>query len=621
MGGGLMQLVAYGAQDIYLTGNPQITFFKVVYRRHTNFSMESIKQTFSGTPDYGGNSTCTISRNGDLIYRIWLEHVPHINKPKLNIPKWITTDTGPDSGDTENISPTIHGFVPNYGHALIKEVELEIGGQTIDKQTGQWMQSWSDLTNFNPETLGFAERLNLAESSSANIYNDFSSSLTESNGLSGYPISSDKSNPYVGNLDTKSKTLFQKMTGISNESGISCKSLDPSGLGGDENSNVGLLRGNANQLYFGINGGAKVLDYACNSGDDTAKSERIFIPLQFWFCRNIGLALPLIALQYHEVKIKLTLSELDKLYGYSGCFKRADTGGAENAEPAAPNYGCTGATVSPPTKGNNTQFDLWVDYIYLDTDERRRFAQVSHEYLIEQVQYKEEPITITNGNDQNFDIDLKFNHPIKEMIWFARNTQSYLFGNLPAIITDSTHQATHSSEQVYPLLVNADGDDLASGSDTISTVSQGDGHEDGGDLTHAGHIIFKNVNSIARQHGSATFLSDLSDRNDASWQLMLNGHDRFAKRTTKYFTRTQVRDYHTGQGGIYNKDSISIYSFALKPEEHQPSGTCNFSRIDKAQLKGENIKYPRGANELSIYAVNYNVLRIMSGMGGLAYSN
>ena len=127
MGGGLMQLVAYGAQDIYLTGNPQITFFKVVYRRHTNFSMESIQQTLSGASGYGKSQTATIARNGDLVHKMYVEHT---FTPKA---------AGADIAN-------------NYGHALIRECELEIGGQRIDKHYGRWMQIWSDLTEYNPVT-------------------------------------------------------------------------------------------------------------------------------------------------------------------------------------------------------------------------------------------------------------------------------------------------------------------------------------------------------------------------------------------------------------------------------------------------------------------------------------
>jgi hypothetical protein len=220
------------------------------------------------------------------------------------------------------------------------------------------------------------------------------------------------------------------------------------------------------------------------------------VPLQFWFCRNPGLALPLIALQYHEVKVVMKI-------------------GGQTA---------TGANVAA-----GQEVSLWVDYIYLDTDERRRFAQVSHEYLIEQLQ--KNTLSATKSNT------LTFNHPVKELVWTAG-----------------------TSSDVTPAKPN---------------------------LNESG-----------------------------TWKLVLNGQDRMASRRRNYFTRTQVWQHHTGFGGVTTRDSIAVYSFALKPEEHQPSGTCNFSRIDNAQLVcSEN------AVAGNVYAVNYNVLRIMSGMGGLAYSN
>ena len=368
-----MQLVAYGAQDIYLTGNPQITFFKVVYRRHTNFSMEAIQQTWNGAvTNSPSRVTATISRNGDLVHRMYIE--------------------------TDN---SFNGGTANSGAALINEVELEIGGQKIDKHYGHFMETWAELTEPNPSgTVGAAA------------------------GTTG--------------------TQFQNMSG-----------------------------------FGGVASGQK---------------RKAWIPLFFWFCRNPGLALPLIALQYHEVKVILQTTQVSTL----------------------------------------AEANLWCDYIYLDTDERRRFAQVSHEYLIEQLQY--ESCTASNGQDINF------NHPVKELIWTGDWD-----GNQHADLTDST------------------------------------------------------------------------------WQLKLNGHDRFAPRNIRYFTRTQVWQHHTGCGGLNAGtagvggaivDRIAVYSFALKPEEHQPSGTCNFSRIDNAQMVTVG-----SVQDYNLYAINYNVLRIMSGMGGLAYSN
>ena len=379
MGGGLMQLVAYGAQDIYLTGNPQITFFKVVYRRHTNFSMEAIEQTLNGSVAASSRVTSTISRNGDLVGQCYLE----VNTGTVN--------------------------KANYGHAMIDNVELEIGGQRIDKQHGHWMETWAELTQ--PNTSG------VVATSTASMAAD-------------------------GANDGDYATKFQRMAAAG---GVSAASVD---LG------------------------------------------NLFVPLQFWFCRNPGLALPLIALQYHEVKVILTLSS-----DYS----------------------------------SNSSLKLWADYIYLDTEERRRFAQVSHEYLIEQVQHQ----SVSDSTS----FDLNFNHPVKELIW----TDTY-----------------------------------ASGDYTGNEVVTGD-----------------------------------------KWKLVLNGHDRFAEREYRYFTRAQVWQHHTGYGSVMGEDQIAVYSFALKPEEHQPSGTCNFSRIDNAQLKCTTTT----GGDMNIYAVNYNVLRVMSGMGGLAYSN
>ena len=505
MGGGLMQLVAYGAQDIYLTGNPQMTFFKVVYRKHTNFSMESIQQTFSGTADFGNEVVVTISRNGDLVGRMYLEHAASF------------THVVSHSSLQINI-------VERYGDSLIKECEIEIGGQSIDKHTSMWNRVWSDLTEFNPS------------------------------GYFGATVGPGVIAP-SGN-----GTLYQLMTG--NTFGFN------TGLN-NGNNKFGALANNAESktingiIYSNGNGGIGAPSPAQPSQIDVNK---IFLPLNFWFNRNPGLALPLIALQYHEVKVKMTFESLGNLI-------RTPLSATNDHDNAAP------FTIShfDTIEGN---FNLWCDYIYLDIDERRRFAQVSHEYLIEQLQYSES--TINSGTPS---IDLNFNHPVKELIWCMRNE-----------------------------------------------TAGGGRHQTPG------------VNLGDASSGPVSL-----DEMRGNWQLKLNGQDRFKERYTKYFTRTQVWQHHTGYGGIPSlamnqnstgtvtacgSDSIAVYSFALKPEEHQPSGTCNFSRIDNTQLVGNTIQVPSNdgtlvstgdatANntKLTIFAVNYNVLRIMSGMGGLAYSN
>jgi len=386
MGGGLMQLVAYGAQDAFLTGSPEITFFKVVYRRHTNFAMESIRQNFNGDVSWGNRSTVTISRNGDLISRCYIE---------ATLPK---TES---DGDVD--------YCDSIGHKLIKDVELEIGGQLIDRHYAEWLEIWSELTLPEEKISGYADM--------------------------------------VGKKDFRTSNTTPK------------------------------------------------------SGDT------IFVPLQFFFCRNPGLALPLIALQYHEVKFSFNFESA------SNCIK------GTNIPANIP------AKISPA---------LWVDYIYLDTDERRRFAQVQHNMLIDQLQY--------NGGSPNNIMDLSFNHPCKELIWIRQK-------------------------------------------------------EEAGFNFHCG--------SLNNQGGPIS-----------SAVLKLNGNDRFEKRTGAYFHLVQPYQHHTRCPRKY----IYCYSFAISPEDHQPSGSCNFSRIDNARFILEhNDTEPTAIYK--VFAVNYNVLRIMSGMAGLAFSN
>ena len=427
MGGGLLQLVAYGAQDVYLTGNPQITFFKAVYRRHTNFSIEAIEQTFNGQPSYGSRVTCQISRNGDLINRIYLQ---------LRL-----------SGTTN--------YCKYFGLRIINYVEIEIGGQRIDRHYAHWLYVWNELS------LPVSKR---------NGYNDM----------------------------------------------------------------VGAYGGEAGKTI----------------------NKTLYVPIEFWFCRNVGLALPLIALQYHEVKININFESETK------CRELVGT------TTAIPSFSAS----------------LWVDYIFLDTDERRRFAQLSHEYLIEQLQFTgEEAITSTNIKSK-----LNFNHPCKELVWFVTNSESdnvnwfnYTTVKNNVLTTDQTSHALHTK-------LSYDG------------------------ITGNGIELVYPANPVV----------------DA--KLVLNGNDRFATRDGMYFNVIQPYQHHEN---IPRNAGINVYSFSLNPEDHQPSGTLNMSRIDTAMLNLNvyntpttmsvtNTKtYDSSKSTLFVYAVNYNVLRILSGMGGLAYSN
>ena len=530
-----MQLVAYGAQDVYLTGNPQITFFKVVYRRHTNFSTELIKQTFDGQAGPGKTIDLTIARNGDLVNKIYMEVVNN---------------------------PTTTTVLPhNLGHAMIDFVELEIGGQLIDKIYGHWMEVWARLTQPNESKNVGVITSNLSGFSTHNPHESIHTKFNGETFGSTQHLSqgSDAQSTMQDNTDEYIKPSIEEFDS-SKSTGIV-----PT-FGGFETATkfqqMACAGGMCN--HSGFNGD----NIQGRSGSGTSIPHYFSVPIPFWFCKNAGLALPLIALQYHEVKLKLK-------------FKTDTTG--------CPSFDTMGTTLS-----------MWADYIYLDTSERRRFAQGSHEYLIEQLQRFDQSVTTTaynapktSGEDSKGDaiLDLNFNHPVKELIF-------------------------------------------TSDFDTKN------------DLEHCGYLP-----SIFSNHHTTV-------------SLKLNGHDRFSSnRHINYFTRNQIWEHHTGPGNLYDGaeglhlghaksgsstalkgsllvidksasgtyralgqdvrgDQIGVYSFALKPEEHQPSGTCNFSRIDSAKL---HLNYLVSTNsqtlDVVVYAVNYNVLRIMSGMGGLAYSN
>ena len=413
-----MQLVAYGAQDVYLTGSPQITFFKLVYRRHTNFAVESIEQTFNGSPGFGKKASATISRNGDLITSVWLQ----VTLEELG------------SGLTLN-----DGFM----HRFLESCEIEIGGQRIDKHYSHFYEVCHELT-------------------------------CPAEKLDGY----------------------EKMVGHATDT-----------------ANGALAENGSGGTTF-------------------------YMPLRFWFNSNPGLALPLIALQYHEVKLQMSFARKDTVIVNNNV----------NALTGNPDVPFGNMTSEDPT------VSLWVDYVYLDTDERRRFAQASHEYLIEQLQFTgEESLTLTNS-DTSTKVRLNFNHPTKELIWF----------------------------------VHSDTDPLEFGESVVATS---DGTSDGTDIK--GYEYVKDA------------------------KLLLNGHDRFAKRPGSYFRLVVPFQAHTN---VPTKH-IYCYSFALKPEEHQPSGSCNFSRIDNASLHLTLQAAADKSVKLSVYALSYNILRIVSGMGGLAYSN
>ena len=519
MGGGLMQLVSYGAQDIYISGNPQITFWKILYKRHTNFAVESIEVTFNGQADFNKRVTAVINRNADLMYKTYVQVV----LPQIDL----------------GGSPTISGVTGfrwlNYiGHRLLKQVELEIGGQRIDRQYGDWMQIWTQLT---------------VEAGSIRALESI-----------------------IGN--THDLVLMKRSSGLA-------------------------------------------LDATCSASETTIScvprqgtpAKTLYIPLQFWFCRNPGLAIPLIALQYHEVRINVDFET------WQNC---------QYAESSV------GVPVSAAAQ-SLAAASLYVDYVYLDTEERRRFAQQSHEYLIEQVQYTGAE-SITSSSNK---LQLNFNHPVKELQWVVQRDSfvdcsingwtASVGGPQPFNYSDD-----FSTEGIIMGLLSQG---TVSNAAAVSTQTTGVSAILGqGPLQSAGMYGADavDVGGVAEFESGVNYLLakvvlDSGIRCEGKnpvevAKLQLNGQDRFTEREGSYFDKVQPFQHHCRTPST----GINVYSFALRPEEHQPSGTCNFSRIDKATLQltvSLNTVTGSRTAQVRVYALNYNVLRVMSGMGGLAYSN
>jgi len=520
MGGGLMQLVAYGAQDVYLTGNPQITFWKVTYRRHTNFAMESIEQTFNGQADFGRRVTCTISRNGDLAYRTYLQV------------------TLPEIGQSLSSGDVYARWLDFPGEQMVSQVEVEIGGQRIDRQYGDFMHIWNQLT-----------------------------------------------------LSKEQERGYNKMVG------------------------------NTTQLTYICDPSFAAVDGPCSSDAprqvcaprNALPETTLYVPLQFWYCRNPGLALPLIALQYHEVKINLDLRPIDECL-----FAMTALSG--------------GSKVSAAYNQSLVAASLYVDYVFLDTDERRRMAQNPHEYLIEQLQFTGDESVGSSSNK----IKLNFNHPCKELIWVVQpdanvdycasledgSVLNKVLGAQPFNYTDAVDALPNAVHAFGgPGATKGDGavidgsglfDDAGAGDVTGTHWDSApfDGSEDSG-VSDAGTFVLAET---------ALNMHCWGENPVVTAKLQLNGQDRFSEREGSYFDLVQPYQHHTR-----NPDAgINVYSFALRPEEHQPSGSCNFSRIDNATLQlvlsNATVEGTKTA-KVRVYAVNYNVLRVMSGMGGLAYSN
>ena len=517
-GGGLLQLVAQGKQDVYLTGNPNVTWFKFVYRRHTNFAIESQRMYFDGSPNFGQKLTCLVPRNGDLLGSMFL---------RVTLPQLYYTGSG---------KPV--GYVNSPGHALIQEISVQIGEQEIDKQTGQFMEIWSSLTVDASQRAGFEQMVGQKPGYPFIDCSNCAPDVTggDSTALPSYLFSRENGNPL---LDI---------------SGVAVTTGPPAYI--NPNTNTGQVP-KPGGTPSATPANSTAFPFPREYDDPIMGPQVLYIPLRFWFNKNPGLYLPLIAMQYHPVRINITLTPLQDMFYSSALYSNEDSASGVYTTNA-------GISVQPAQLG----LELWGDYTFLDVPERRRFVSSPLEYLIEQVQYTA-PMAIP-VKSRYASLALNFNHPIKEFIWVLQRN----------LMVNRHEYFNWSSLGFYEIMMN-------------------------------------------RINGLPSPLKRMDLLVDA--KIQLDGQDRFDTRDAKFFRLVQPYQRHTT---VPSDRYIYLYSFALRPEDQQPSGSLNASRIDNITLQlgfqdvvsGINTSTQFGDMSAYVYAVNYNILKVIDGYAGLVFS-
>lgn len=566
MAGGILQLLAYGAADVYFTANPQITYFKVVYRRHTNFSQEIFEVGILDNPNFGTKNEVRLFRLGDLMTQIYL---------MVDI-----AAVTPNEGAT-------FGWVRRLGHALLRSIEIEMGGVVFDRQYGEWLDIWFELARTGDHERG----------------------------------------------------------------------------------------------YFKMIGDVPELT-AVNA--QTKPAYTLMIPIKFWFNRHVGLALPLVAIQYHEIHINIEFNDRETLVVSNCNFTNLSALRIVNAS-------------------------LLVNYIYLESSERDRFSYVQHEYLIEQVQFDGDE----SVSREQKRVQLLYNHPVKELIWIGKNgyfltgrrflcythtddwdaeilrcsrlflEQSIILLQGPVferdqygnIITDAYGNRTiiepgapppeegeweefqpesTSTTQNGKITVTNNSRDFSLWVNTNSLLIEGVSIT--GKIcatitvSATGGVFISNLTSNITDHDISfpvdlmidTRLSretDVCVRQFNNYGLLISGRvnpyestmlefnnvERFERRPGRFFNYLMPEMHHSNTPA----DGINVYSFAFKPEEHQPSGTANFSRIEKifitfyfsdTTMEQPPLNFVTQDSLIYVYAFNYNVMRVGNGLTGLAYN-
>jgi len=559
MPGGLIQIVAYGAQDLFLTGIPEITHFKYIYKRYTNFAMEFLELPFNGTKNFGETITCPIPKNGDLINSTILKlELPKVKLEKTTTNTDLVSSTLSEFNNSENNIINFNNFIKyiyesiyivnngiNNSNETFTNIKSSVTAyldsnknfillkNKVSNDIKQAFDIEADLTTIFAKNVNEIEKKNYLKiviesyiERSKNILNILQSDY------------STKKKNYDNTLLNNYKFCWIKDLGWNI---INYVELQIGGVIIDRQYSTWLhlwhelfeniLKKNDYNKFFNKNSNAYTFD---NSEKDNIS---LYIPLKFFFNRHIGLSLPIVSIRNQEISFKLKLENLNNLIytDYSG----SDINSLINL----------------------SNINLLVNYIYLDQDERSKFAQSSHEYLIEQVN----KLTFNKLKSEELNLELNLNHPTKYYTWTAQkktDVENYKFYN------DYTGNLTYTVTDNYPQ-------------------------------------ISSNKNNTIKQA-----------------QLELNGVDRTSNYEGSFY------NYVTSYEANINtpSDGINFYTFSLNPKDIQPSGSCNFSRLNRKTIKlsftdeflsrFSNTEYIL----INFISVNYNILKFDKGLCKLVFA-
>lgn len=559
MPGGLIQIVAYGAQDLFLTGIPEITFFKFLYKRYTNFAMDFIELNLDGNKNFGEEISCEIPKNGDLIKNLFLK----ISLPSVSLPKTESNDDIVNQYYNDlTLADTLIQNFNNFIYYIYQCIILANDG--LNNFNENFDNIYTSINTYLDSNKDFLLQKNIVGDDINNQFNITSHILIIYNLNENQIIKKNKLKLLIESYINKSYNILKNLQDdYSNKKILYENSLNnnynfswTNNIGWNILSKVELEIGGFiidrtynqylyiwNQLFnskFKQNDFDKLfsLSSSAYTYDNTNKTNfDLYIPITLFFNKDYCLSLPIISIKHQTVIIKFKINKLSNLIYTNYDLNDIDS------------------------KIKISNIKLLTNFIYLDNDERIKFSNSNHEYIIEQTnqyQYK-------NLKNNDLNLELNFNHPTKYIIWTNQKESDINLYNL------------HNE---YSSIINYE-------------------------------ITDSYPNITSTKNNSINFAN-----------LQLNGIDRSIPYDGNYYNYVTPYEHNLSS----SNDGINLYSFSLNPNQLQPSGSCNFSKLNKKFLKislNQDFLNRLEDNDYiltNIFSVNYNVLRFKKGMASLAFS-